>query len=103
MELEKAFAMFCEGVSVCGPFWDHCLEYWKESLARPEKVIFLKYEEIKSDPVRAVTKLARFLGPRSAKRRKALVCPKRSCGYAALRRLPGWRLRCAGSWKCARA
>jgi estrone sulfotransferase len=74
MELEKAFAMFCEGVSENGPFWDHCLEYWKESLARPDKVFFLKYEEIKSDPVQAVRKLAGFLGASFSEDEESLWC-----------------------------
>ncbi|XP_047051241.1 cytosolic sulfotransferase 18-like [Lolium rigidum] len=62
LSMENAFSMFCEGFSPYGPFWDHCLEYWKESLARPNNVLFLKYEEIMSDPVQAVRTLAKFLG-----------------------------------------
>jgi hypothetical protein len=91
MELEKAFAMFCEGVSECGPFWDHCLEYWKESLARPDKVIFLMYEEIKSDPVRAVTKLARFLGAPFSEEEESSGVPQevvRLCSFETLTSLP---------------
>nr|CAB3479515.1 unnamed protein product [Digitaria exilis] len=45
-----------------GPFWNHCLEYWRESIARPDRVLFLKYEDMMSDPVRYVKKLALFLG-----------------------------------------
>jgi len=62
IELDKAFSMFCEGFSPSGPFWDHCLEYWKESLARPDEVLFLKYEEIKSNPEQVVRQLAKLLG-----------------------------------------
>lgn len=53
--------MFCEGLSPYGPFWNHFLEYWKASMQRPEKVMFLKYY-IKSDPALVVRKLADFLG-----------------------------------------
>ncbi|KAM0914415.1 hypothetical protein ACQ4PT_011593 [Festuca glaucescens] len=60
--MDAAFGMFCEGFSPYGPFWDHCLEYWRESVARPSTVLFLKYEEIKSDPVQVARKLAEFLG-----------------------------------------
>ncbi|XBI51623.1 hypothetical protein VPH35_034111 [Triticum aestivum] len=60
--MDDAFGMFCEGCSPYGPFWDHYLEYWEESVARPDTVLFLKYEEIKSDPARVVRRLARFLG-----------------------------------------
>jgi len=62
IELGKALDMFCEGFSPSGPFWDHCLEYWKESLARQDEVLFLKYEEIKSQPEQVVRQLAKFLG-----------------------------------------
>jgi hypothetical protein len=62
LSMENAFGMFCEGFSPYGPFWDHCLEYWKESLARPTNVLFLKYEEVMSNPVQAVRALAKFLG-----------------------------------------
>ncbi|KAF8662662.1 hypothetical protein HU200_056264 [Digitaria exilis] len=57
----KAFNMFCEGCSSFGPFWDHYLQYWKENLARPQEVLFLKYEEIMLDPLKAVRKIAKFL------------------------------------------
>ncbi|CAM0952395.1 unnamed protein product [Alopecurus aequalis] len=91
MELEEAFAMFCEGVSECGPFWDHCLEYWTESLARPDKVIFLKYEEIKADPVRAVRKLAGFLGAPFSDEEESSGVPQevvRLCSFETLTSLP---------------
>lgn len=54
--------MFCEGFSPYGPFWDHCLEYWKESLVRPNGILFLKYEEIVLDPEKVVRRIANFLG-----------------------------------------
>lgn len=62
IELDKAFDMFCEGFSPSGPFWNHCLEYWKQSQARKNEVLFLKYEEIKSHPEQVVRQLAEFLG-----------------------------------------
>jgi hydroxyjasmonate sulfotransferase len=62
MDLDTAFNLFCEGFWPMGPFWDHCLEYWKESIARPDTLLFLKYEEMMLDPVKAVRKLATFLG-----------------------------------------
>ncbi|CAO2195971.1 unnamed protein product [Urochloa humidicola] len=61
-DLDSAFNRFCEGSLPYGPFWNHCLEYWKESIARPDRVLFLKYEDMMSDPVRYVKKLASFLG-----------------------------------------
>ncbi|CAM0145019.1 unnamed protein product [Urochloa decumbens] len=50
------------GFSAYGPFWYHCLEYWKESIANPDKVLFLKYEDIILEPVKYVIRLATFLG-----------------------------------------
>ena len=38
------------------------LGYWKESLERPEKVLFLKYEDMKEDIVSQVKRLAEFVG-----------------------------------------
>ncbi|KAI8539347.1 hypothetical protein RHMOL_Rhmol09G0175400 [Rhododendron molle] len=60
--LEDVFDRFCRGVSLCGPFWDHVLGYWKESLEKPNKVIFLKYEEMKEEPNLHLGRLAEFLG-----------------------------------------
>ena len=45
-----------------GPFWDHVLGYYKESLEKPEKILFLKYGELKNEPVRVLKDLADFLG-----------------------------------------
>jgi len=60
--LEEVFDRFCRGVSLYGPFWDHVLGYWKESLDNPSKVIFLRYEEMKEKPNLVLGRLAEFLG-----------------------------------------
>ncbi|KAB1214328.1 Cytosolic sulfotransferase 13 [Morella rubra] len=60
--LEQSFNNFCRGMSVYGPFWDHVLSYWIESLEKPEKVFFLKYEEMKEQPIIHLKRLAEFLG-----------------------------------------
>jgi hypothetical protein len=62
MSIDDAFKMFYEGCTPYGPFWNHYLEYWKESLMRPKEVLFLRYEEIVSDPLEVVRRLASFLG-----------------------------------------
>lgn len=59
---DEAFELLCDGVSPYGPMWDHAAEYWKESLARPEEVVFLRYESLKEDGVGSVRRLAGFLG-----------------------------------------
>ncbi|XP_071724089.1 cytosolic sulfotransferase 10-like [Rutidosis leptorrhynchoides] len=60
--LEKAFEGFCEGVLPYGPFFEHILEYWNESIKFPQKILFLKFEDLKNDPKTQVKKLASFLG-----------------------------------------
>ncbi|XP_030552171.1 cytosolic sulfotransferase 15-like [Rhodamnia argentea] len=62
LQLEEAFEMYCNGAMGYGPFWNHMLGYWNESLKRPDKVMFLKYEEMKADIVSHLKKLAIFLG-----------------------------------------
>ncbi|XP_058766300.1 cytosolic sulfotransferase 12-like [Vicia villosa] len=59
--LEDAFESFCKGVSPFGPFWEHVLGYWKKSLESSEKVMFLKYEEIKMKPEFYLKEIAKFL------------------------------------------
>ncbi|KAI7979933.1 hypothetical protein LOK49_Contig218G00001 [Camellia lanceoleosa] len=54
--------MFCRGVTTYGPFWDHVLEYWKAIQQRPDKVLFLKYEDMKEDPISHLKVLAKFMG-----------------------------------------
>ncbi|VAH38399.1 unnamed protein product [Triticum turgidum subsp. durum] len=88
--LDDAFSMFCEGFSPFGPFWDHYLQYWKESLARPQEVMFLKYEEIVSDPLTVVRKLASFLDvPFTEEEEKSGVVDQvvSFCSFESLRNL----------------
>jgi hypothetical protein len=90
ISLDDAFRMFCQGISPFGPFWDHYLEYWKESLARPHEVMFLRYEEIVSDPLMVVRKLATFLGvPFTEEEEESGVAEQivRFCRFDSLRNL----------------
>ncbi|GJV31630.1 flavonol 4'-sulfotransferase [Tanacetum coccineum] len=48
----EVFDEFCQGISLYGPYWDHILGYWKASLDRPGTILFLKYEDLKRDPMR---------------------------------------------------
>ncbi|KAK9057788.1 hypothetical protein SSX86_022626 [Deinandra increscens subsp. villosa] len=71
---QEAFEEFCEGICSSGPYWDHILGYWKASLERPERILFLKYEDLKRDPASNVKRLAEFIGyPFSADEEKAGV------------------------------
>lgn len=60
--LERALDCFCTGVQQYGPFFDHVLQYWTESKKKPEKILFLKYEDLKRDPHGELKKLGLFLG-----------------------------------------
>ncbi|XP_059642403.1 flavonol sulfotransferase-like [Cornus florida] len=62
ISLEETFDQFCKGVSGFGPYWDHVLGYWKASLEMPERVLFLKYEEMKKETLFHVKQLAQFMG-----------------------------------------
>lgn len=62
LSLKEAFDKFCNGVSLYGPFWDHVLGYWKYSLEDPNKVLFLKYEDLKENPRVHLKRLAEFCG-----------------------------------------
>ncbi|OMO90850.1 hypothetical protein COLO4_18831 [Corchorus olitorius] len=62
VSIEQGFELFCEGKSIFGPIWDHILGYWKASLERPNKVMFLKYEDMRKDSALYVKKLGEFMG-----------------------------------------
>jgi len=62
LSIEESFEKFCRGVYLFGLFWEHVLGYWKESLAKLEKVMFLKYEEVKMKPSFYLKKIAEVLG-----------------------------------------
>ncbi|KAJ1287189.1 hypothetical protein BS78_03G411500 [Paspalum vaginatum] len=87
--LEAALDMFVEGFSPYGPFWDHCLEYWRASVASPDRVLFLKYEDMMAEPVMHVVKLAAFLGvPFTAEEEEAGV-PEQVVGLCSFDTLSG--------------
>ncbi|KAG8375417.1 hypothetical protein BUALT_Bualt10G0097900 [Buddleja alternifolia] len=70
--LDEAFNMFCDGVLGFGPFCDHLLGYWNASLENPDRVLFLKYEDVKRDPYSEIKKIAEFVGlPFSEEEEKA--------------------------------
>ncbi|KAH1063163.1 hypothetical protein J1N35_028150 [Gossypium stocksii] len=62
IQLDEALELFHEGVSSYGPYWDHVLGYWKASLEHPDKLMFLKYEELAEDTVLYLKKIAEFMG-----------------------------------------
>uniref|UniRef100_A0A2N9F4N7 Sulfotransferase n=1 Tax=Fagus sylvatica TaxID=28930 RepID=A0A2N9F4N7_FAGSY len=90
MSLDEAFEMYCNGVIGFGPFWDHMLGYWKESIERPHKVLFLTYEDMKKDVTFHLKKLAEFLGfPFSLEEERAGDVEKiaKLCSFESLKEL----------------
>ncbi|XP_028803579.1 cytosolic sulfotransferase 5-like [Neltuma alba] len=61
-KIEELFEQYCRGVGPYGPFWDHMLEYYKKSLENPNKIMFLRYEDMKGEPHRVLKDLAGFIG-----------------------------------------
>lgn len=61
ISLQEAFDQFSKGCSPFGPFWDHVMGYYKASLEFPQRVLFLKYEELKKDPIFNAKRVAEFL------------------------------------------
>ncbi|KAL6850285.1 hypothetical protein ACP4OV_020912 [Aristida adscensionis] len=88
-DLDPAFNMFCEGFSATGPFWDHCLGYWKESIARPDRVLFLKYDEMMAEPVETIKKLAAFLGAPFTNEEEESGVPKEVVRLCSFEKLSG--------------
>ncbi|KAF2320840.1 hypothetical protein GH714_031198 [Hevea brasiliensis] len=60
--LEEACQKFCEGLHNYGPYWDHVLGYWKASLQFPERMLFIKYEDLQNDTFSYVKRMADFMG-----------------------------------------
>eukprot|EP00013_Stygamoeba_regulata_P030021 CAMPEP_0177665268 /NCGR_PEP_ID=MMETSP0447-20121125/20962_1 /TAXON_ID=0 /ORGANISM="Stygamoeba regulata, Strain BSH-02190019" /LENGTH=290 /DNA_ID=CAMNT_0019171347 /DNA_START=77 /DNA_END=949 /DNA_ORIENTATION=- len=58
---EHFFELFLSGQVESGPWADHVLSYWKESLTN-SNVLYLFYEEMLDDPAAAVRSIADFIG-----------------------------------------
>ncbi|XP_028103814.1 cytosolic sulfotransferase 15-like isoform X1 [Camellia sinensis] len=90
LSCDDAFDMFCRGVMGFGPFWDHALGHWKESLERPHKVLFLMYEDLKEEITLQIKRLAEFMGvPFSLEEERKGVIEETSklCSFNNLREL----------------
>ncbi|KAK4788907.1 hypothetical protein SAY86_020226 [Trapa natans] len=86
--MEEASEMFCRGVSMFGPLWDNVLGYYKASLKMPNKVMFLKYEDMKERPVEELRRVAGFLGcPFSENQDEPVNEILRLCSFDRLSRL----------------
>ncbi|KAI9072649.1 hypothetical protein K1719_045386 [Acacia pycnantha] len=62
LSLEEAFERYSNGINEFGPFWTHMLGYWRESKETPNKILFMKYEDLKGDMKFSLKRVAEFLG-----------------------------------------
>ena len=88
--LEECFDRFCHGIHSFGPFWNHVLGFWKANQKRPEKILFMKYEDMKKDTFFNVKRLAEFLGfPFSEEEEKLGLVEEiiTSCSFERMRNL----------------
>ncbi|KAF3676727.1 Cytosolic sulfotransferase 5 [Capsicum annuum] len=77
-------------MSPWGPFWNQVLSYWKQSIEKPNKVLFLMYEEFKSQPKFQLKRLGEFLEcPFSIEEENCGVVDEivRMCSFENLRNL----------------
>ncbi|KAE8668086.1 putative Flavonol 3-sulfotransferase [Hibiscus syriacus] len=85
-------------MSSFGPYWDHVLGYWKESLEHPERMLFLRYEVMKEETESCVKKLAKFFGyPFSLKEERERKIQEiiQLCSFESLSNLEGK----VGDWR----
>ncbi|XP_050206966.1 cytosolic sulfotransferase 15-like [Mercurialis annua] len=88
--MEEAFDIYFKGIAGYGPFWDHVLGYWKVSLEKPKKVLFLKYEDLKEDIVGELKRIAEFIGyPFSEEEERQGIIQEiaKLCSFSSLKRL----------------
>ncbi|KAL4602179.1 hypothetical protein ACB092_10G034900 [Castanea dentata] len=58
----------------CEPIWDHILGYWRASMESPERILFIKFEDLKNETIHWVKKLAQFIDyPFSLEEEKRMV------------------------------
>ncbi|XP_072954991.1 cytosolic sulfotransferase 12-like [Typha angustifolia] len=62
MTFEMFFEAFLSGEIPIGPFWDHVLGYWRANSVNKQKVMFMRFEELKKDPKGEMRRLAEFMG-----------------------------------------
>ncbi|CAL5081230.1 unnamed protein product [Urochloa decumbens] len=59
----ELFDAVCDGTSALGPVWEHALSYWRTSVERPDRVLFLRYnEDLLRNTGESVRRLAGFMG-----------------------------------------
>ncbi|OMO99046.1 hypothetical protein COLO4_13548 [Corchorus olitorius] len=96
--LEQGFELFCQGKSTFGPIWDHIMGYWKASLEKPNKVMFVKYEDMKKDTASYVKKLAEFVGYPFSPQEEQAGTVRKIIDLCSFENLSGLAVNKTGSW-----
>lgn len=94
--LESLFESLCRGVGYFGPFWEHVLSYWRGSLEDSKHVIFMRYEDMKAEPVAEVKRLAEFLGFPFTEEEEHNGCIDKILELCSLRNLSGLEINKTG-------
>lgn len=63
---EVFFDLFCKGETDFGSYFDHLLSWYEHR--DDSNVLFMHYEDMKSDPLRHILKIANFLGEKYQKK-----------------------------------
>ena len=61
-DFDTMFDWFCDGSVVHSNFFDFELAWWRESQKKPSQILWLTFEDIKMEPIKEISKVARFLG-----------------------------------------
>ncbi|CAI9094697.1 OLC1v1030479C1 [Oldenlandia corymbosa var. corymbosa] len=70
--MHRCLKSFSGGKVLYGPYWDQIIGYWEASSKNPQKILFLKFEDLKRDINSSTRNIAEFLGcPFSAEEEKA--------------------------------
>lgn len=96
--LDEFVDLFCKGVSLSGPVWDHVLDYWKASLDKPQTVLFLKYEEMTQEPALQLKLLAGFLGCPISQEEETAGVVDEILGLCSFDRLRNLEVNKSGTW-----
>ncbi|XP_024008789.1 cytosolic sulfotransferase 1 isoform X2 [Eutrema salsugineum] len=94
--LESMFKSFCNGTIFYGPFWEHVLSYWRASMENPSHVLFMRYEEMRSEPRGQVKRLAEFLGCAFTKEEEESGMVDKILDLCSLRNLSGLEVNKSG-------
>ncbi|KAI5660067.1 hypothetical protein M9H77_28860 [Catharanthus roseus] len=93
---KKEFERFCEGKSIYGPFWNHVLGFWKASLENSERVLFLKYEDMKKDTSFYIKRLAEFMNQPFSKEEEDEGLPEKIMEFCSFGNMSGLEVNKAG-------